>query len=494
MSATIRLSWALALTAVATAAPVSPLAAQQAQYEVTVGRDPRVLTVTATVPAHDGVLIMTPWGYPPTVKRGWAAFVEGLEVRSGGRPVTIVPTDSTAWRVDAPDGATLQLAYTVRLTHDQYDWDPAGGVDARPAALDSAVVWMTKAFIIAPPIDVLDAMVRFNVPSGDRVSAPWQPVTGRDATFRTTSLEELYNNTVVIGRHIHRELRAGDLQVVLAVDLAMAAEDAGITDVLSRAIATYREILGGPVRSRYLVALRRDAVDDGEAFTSSFVQVFRESPEPASAIVWANTLVHELFHVSTAQLVAVDQATVEWFNEGFTEYMASRTLVRLGAISPATWRQKLAFYLSRAESTRIWDRERPTLTAAGAAKGRNWRWIYGGGAALAAHLDIMLRVESEGQKSLDDVFRVMHRRFGVTGRQYTGADVAAAVAEVSGRDWSAFFATYVDGPAPSLPLPEALARTGIRTSQFADEFYLEPVADPTPAQQALLRAVMGPLR
>lgn len=219
--------------------------------------------------------------------------------------------------------------------------------------------------------------------------------------------------------------------------------------------------------------------------------MFRHPPEPARAVVWANTLVHELFHVSTDQLVAADQSTVEWFNEGFTEYMASRTLARLGAITQAEWRQKLAFYLSRGESTRIWDRERPTLTAAGAAKGRNWRWIYGGGATLAAHLDIMLRVDSDGRVSLDDVFRVLHRRFGVTGTPYTGADVAAAVAEVSGRDWSAFFATYVDAPAPPLPLPEALERLGLRTNQFADEFYVEPVADPTAAQRALRRAVSG---
>jgi predicted metalloprotease with PDZ domain len=484
----IRLGTAIAI---AVALSASPANAEQAQYEVTIGRDPRVLMVTARIPARGGVLTMAPWGYPPAVQRGWAAFIEKLEVRSGGRRLEAVPAAPAAWKVDAPDGTTLDLVYLVRLTHDQHDWDPAGGVDARPAVLDSAVVWMTKAFIIAPPIEALGATVQFRVPSGDRVSTPWEPVGQGEATFRTTSLDELYNNTVVIGRHIHRELSAGDLRVVLAIDPAMAAQDAGVTDLLSRAIAAYGEIVGGPVRSRYLVALRRDVVDDGEAFTSSFVQVFRHEPVPSRAVVWGNTLVHELFHVSTRQLVPADQSTVEWFNEGFTEYMASRTLVRLGAISPAEWRQKLGFYLSRAEATRIWDRERPTLAAAGADKMRNWRWIYGGGAALAAHLDILLRAESAGRVSLDDVFRLMHRRFGMTGRPFTGADVVAAVTEVSGRDWSAFFATYIDGPAPSLPLPDALERIGLATSQFGDEFYLVPVATPTPAQRALHRAVTG---
>ena len=480
-----------AILATVLTAGALPAAAQQARYDLRVGEDPRVLTVTATVTAHDGILTMTPWGYPPSVERGWAAFVEGLEVRSGGRQLARTPVEPTGWRVATPDGTLLDLRYTVRLTHDHHDWDPAGGIDARPAALDSAVVWMTKAFIIAPPIDQLEAEVRFTVPDGDRVSTPWQAVAGTTNSFRTTSLDELYNNTVVIGRHIHRELRAGDLRVVLALDPAMAAQDAGITDILSRAISAYRDILGGPVRSRYLVALRRDAVDDGEAFTSSFVQVFRNAPEPARAVVWANTLVHELFHVGTDQLVAEDQATVEWFNEGFTEYMASRTLVRLGVITPAQWRQKVGFYLSRAESTRIWDRERPTLTDAGAAKGRNWRWIYGGGASIAAYLDIMLRAESDGRASLDDVFRVMHRRFGVTGKTYVGADVVAAVSEVAGRDWSPFFAQYVNAPAPTLPTAAALERLGFVVNTFADEFFIEPVARPTAGQLALRRAIIG---
>ncbi|HPF61136.1 MAG TPA: hypothetical protein PLI93_03660 [Gemmatimonadales bacterium] len=466
----------------------SPLTAQHARYDVRVGSDPRTLSVRATVPARDSVLTMTPWGYPPSLARGWAAFVEGLEVRAGGQVMTTEPVEPTGWRVDVADGTPLELRYTIRLRHDDHDWDPAGGVDARPAVLDSAVVWMTKAFIIAPPIETLAATVRFVVPDGEQASTPWEPVASAPG-FRTTSLDELYNNTVVIGRHLHREMRAGDLRVILALDPAMATEDAAITDLLSRAIAAYRDILGDPGRSRYLVALRRDAVDDGEAFTSSFVQVFRHPPEASRAVVWANTLVHELFHVSTAQLTPADQATVEWFNEGFTEYMASRTLVRLGAISEAAWRQKLAFYISRGESSRIWDRERPTLAAAGEEKGRNWRWIYGGGAALAAYLDIVLRAESGGRASLDDVYRVMHRRFGVTGIPYTGADVAAAVSEVAGRDWTPFFATYIDGAAPPLPLPEALERLGIQAAQFADEVYLEPVAEPTPAQLALRRAI-----
>jgi predicted metalloprotease with PDZ domain len=471
-----------------------PLASQEARYEIRVGASPRQLSVRAFVSARDGRLVMAPWGFPPALERGWATFVDRFEVRAAGQLLQVTPGEAGSWRVGVPDGTALELSYSVNLTHDAHDWDPAGGVDARPAVLDSAVVWITKAFIIAPPIDSLTATVRFVVPDGDRVSAPWMPVEGASHAFRTTSLDELYDNAMVIGRHLHRELREGDLRVVLAIDPAMAAEDAAVTDILARAVQAFRQILGGPVRSSYLVALRRDVVDDGEAFTSSFVQVFRQPPDSARAVVWAGTLVHELFHVSTAQLDAVDQSTVEWFNEGFTEYMASRTLVRLGVITPAEWRQKLAFYLSRAESTRIWDRERPPLATAGAEKMRNWRWIYGGGASLAAYLDIVLRDESAGRVGLDDVFRLMHERFGRTGRRYTGADVIQAVGDVSGRDWNDFFTTYVLGNALALPLPEALSRLGILTNQFADEFYLTPVAAPTPRQQVLLSAISGQVR
>jgi len=83
-------------------------------------------------------------------------------------------------------------------------------------------------------------------------------------------------------------------------------------------------------------------------------------------------------------------------------------------------------------------------------------------------LDLEIRAATHGTKSLDDVMRLMYRKFYESpatsyylhGRGYTEADILNAVNQVSGADFAPFFQKYVAGTAP-LPYNETFAKAGL---------------------------------
>ena len=135
--------------------------------------------------------------------------------------------------------------------------------------------------------------------------------------------------------------------------------------------------------------------------------------------------------------------------------------------------------------------DKPSLVEAGMDKQHNWLLIYGGGASVALMLDIEIRSITDGQKSLDNVMRLMDKRFGDTGKTYTTKDVLAIVNEVSGQDFTNFFEQYVMGNSGLPPFEKTLAKVGLRLNQFADEYYINILEQPSPRQKALLSGLMG---
>ena len=109
---------------------------------------------------------------------------------------------------------------------------------------------------------------------------------------------------------------------------------------------------------------------------------------------------------------------------------------------------------------------------------------YNKGALLGMLLDLEIRSDTQGQKSLDDVMRAMYHRFYEApapgppdreshaepygkGRGYQEKDILEAASAVAGRDLGQFFERYVHGTAP-LPYAETLALAGLRL-QIAPE-------------------------
>ena len=70
---------------------------------------------------------------------------------------------------------------------------------------------------------------------------------------------------------------------------------------------------------------------------------------------------------------------------------------------------------------------------------------YDKGAILGLLLDLEIRKQSKGSKSLDDVMRYLYTEFFKKNRNYTPADFQKAAELAAGSSLETFFAKYVRG-------------------------------------------------
>ena len=453
-----------------------PLCAEEAAYHLIFDqKDFKRITVEATLTAADSSLKMIDWGYPSQLERGWAEFVRDLQVSHHGQALVPVPVAGGGWKVAVADGSPLQLRYTVEISHDRYNWDEGGGNDSRPAIVGNTLFCITKALFIYAGPDSLPATVKITAPADWRFSTPWTPDPQQPGAWRCRDLYHLADNVVVIGQQSQRIIQDGNMQIILAIDPAMDQDFPMISDILARQLGAYRKIFGQTPAARYLIALRRDPQDDGEAFNDSFIQVFANADLPHHKIGWANTFGHELFHYwnGAGRIQGADWRATQWFTEGFTDYFSSLVLARNGIIPEEVWFKKLERYFAR-----YWvmynkfPEGRLSLAEAGKDKNRNWLLVYGGGATLAFLLDVQMRQRSGGEVGLDRVMRLMDERFGESQRGFTLEDFIAVVDEASGPGLESFIRTYVEGNTQMPPVAEIARRIGLNVTQFADEFYI----------------------
>jgi predicted metalloprotease with PDZ domain len=450
--------------------------------------DQRTARVEAEITIEEQTLRMAPWGHP-YLPQGWATFVRNLEVTDQqGMPVSFEDAgDETwgAWKVDAKDGARLKLQYETEFSQDEYDWYDAGGQDSRPSLSNGALFLVTKALFIYSP-STSAAEIEIVVPESWTISSPWPVVAGFQNKFTADSWISLVNNALVVGEHRQRVLSDGDMTIVLALDERLSTSVDLFDQTFRKQLGAYRKLFDGTPKSRYLVTIRIADEDDGESFENSFNQVITPGRIDQRAIVWANTMGHELFHYWNGNhvLVGAEKKNVEWFGEGFTEYYSSLTLLRTGLIDEDLWFRKLETYLARyIITTSMWPVDTVSLVDAGQDKIKNWLRIYGGGATMALVLDIEIRSATNGKRGLDDVMRMLKQRFADPGARYRVGDILDAINSVSGKDFTSFFDAHITGTEEQLDIAVILRKAGINTEQFSDELYLSRMTNPSPLQK-----------
>lgn|GEM_PF-1319495 len=141
-----------------------------------------------------------------------------------------------------------------------------------------------------------------------------------------------------------------------------------------------------------------------------------------------NVYLHEYVHTRQSYRPAAD---MRWFREASAEYYAARLSYERGAISERQLRGHLDGGPSRATLTdpATWDSDGVP---------------HHKGARALAVLDAKIRAETDGHRSLEDVFRRVNRHDG----SVTYADFAQAVNEVAGTSLDGWLDRHVAGDRP----------------------------------------------
>ncbi len=208
---------------------------------------------------------------------------------------------------------------------------------------------------------------------------------------------------------------------------------------------------------------------------------FSENKMQESYIRFLGLMSHEYFHLwNVKRIKPVNFLTYDlsqeidtqllWLFEGFTSYYDDLTLVRSGVISVEQYLDLLAQSLTRVYSGQ--GRLKQTVTdSAKDAWTKFYRQdenapnaivsYYTKGALVALALDLTIRQETAGTKSLDDVMRALWQRHGVPNIGVVPNEVEALMSEVCGLSLADFFQTALRS-TEDLPVARLLESVGIQ--------------------------------
>jgi len=421
--------------------------------------DPPRFAVIADLPIEGDRLTMAdsyPAELPAMAAGGWPTLVSDLIASdAAGRPVKLVRAKDQGWQLAQVISGRVRLTYIVDFAL----FAKAGW----PSPLESAIADGDTAAVCARALFVTTAAmsgadVRIEPPARWRVAAPWPASTAVHGAYRAATTTDLTDNFIAFSTRPADVVTAAGFQLQITAMGHWRPLRPLIRRALRAIVTREVALMNYQQRDSYNVVLVPMPDTGGEAYRQSFVYAFKD-PTPANRAIWLNTMAHEIFHYwNYARLQGADYASTQWFQEGFTEYVANWTLVGSGLVSPQVFLDKLATHVANARKLTT------TLEAIGTRKGPP---LYSAGALVAFSFDIMIRRATAGRRNLGDFFRNLWRYTGAGTRKYAWADIEAALRGTANADWQGFYARHIRGREP-LPLDSVFDAAGLRLGHGPD--------------------------
>jgi len=428
--------------------------------------------------------------------REFARHVVSIAAHSGTRAVRLRKLDKHTWqaaRCDAP----LVLVYRV------YAWD----LSVRAAHLDASHGFFngSSVFLRAIGQEERPCHVLIEPPAG-RAYADWRVATTlpRDGAplhgfgrYRAADYDELIDHPVEMGRFTLASFEAGGARHEIAITGRHDADTARLCRDLARVCAEQIRLFEPRTRrapvDRYLFQVM--AVGDGyggleHRSSTALICARTDLPwrglrgVPDSYRTFLGLASHEYFHtwnvkrIKPAAFAPYDlqqenYTRLLWVFEGFTSYYDDLMLVRSGVIDRESYLAVLARTISgvmRGPGRRLqsvadsgfdaWikyyrqDENSPNAISS----------YYAKGALVALALDLTIRARTAGARSLDDVMRLMWRRYGrdffAQRRGVAEDEFPRLLEEATGLRLDAQIRSWAYGTA-ELPLARLLKESGV---------------------------------
>ncbi len=469
------------------------------------------LTVDVALTRAPVELALPAWIPGSYMIREFARNIVSISASVRGRPVTLTKTGKHGWTAPAVDGPLV-------VSCEIYAWD----LSVRAAHLDRSHAFFngTSVFLRVRGQEHRPCVVDIRRPPG-RGFAGWKVATslprapytaqGEFGTYWAPDYDELIDHPVELGTFRSATFEAGGAGHEVAItglvpnlDLERLLHD--LRAICESQIRLFEPVRGRAPFERYVFLVM--AVDDGygglehRASTALICRrnglpVLRAKPRrgrPAPDENEYRTFLglasHEYFHswnvkrikpAAFAPVYALDaevHTRLLWLFEGFTSYYDDLTLVRTGLMSREQYLEALAKSITSVQATPgrlrqsvaessfdAWTRYyRPDENSPNAIVS-----YYVKGSLVALALDLLIRSETKGRRSLDDVMRALWTRYGrdfyAGARQGLDEDGFVGIAErATGVPLAAPVRAWAYGTS-ELPLARLLSAAGIAVEQ-----------------------------
>jgi predicted metalloprotease with PDZ domain len=421
--------------------------------------------------------------------REFAKHVVRIRAQSSRRMLRMVKLDKNTWHVEPFDGP-------VTVTMEVYAWD----LSVRGAHLDT-----THAFFNGPSV-FLKVEGRENEPVEVEILRPkgvkyrnWGVATAMQrkgakpflfGTYEAADYDELIDHPVEMGTFELATFKAGGVQHDIAITGRHRADMRRLTKDLKKLCETQIEFFGAPApMDRYVFLIT--ALGDGYGgleHRASTALICARNDLPQEGMdklgggyrTFLGLASHEYFHTWNVKRIKpaaftpydLDQenyTTLLWAFEGFTSYYDDLLLVRSGLMPRNTYLDRLGRNIT--SLLRGSGRKKQTV-----AESSFDAWIkyyrsdentpnagvsyYGKGSLIGLVLDLLIRDQTGGRKSLDDVMRALWKHYGMKGIGVPEDGIEKTAEQVTGLKLKRFFDQAVRSTA-DLPLQKLLVTVGV---------------------------------
>jgi predicted metalloprotease with PDZ domain len=402
--------------------------------------------------------VWTPGSY---LVREYARHVQDFSVATaGGKALEWEKVNKNTWSIDTGDAREIVVKYRVYSNE----------LTVRTNELNDEHAFWNNAALLMFPAGHLSA------PSTVKVEpyGKWKVATGLPAvansthTFRASNFDVLYDSPFEVSdyREISFDVKGKPHRFVMTgegnYDLKQLAADT--TKIVEEAYKIFGELPYDDYT--FIVNLRGGG--GLEHLNSTALQWNRFGFKPQSRYSGFLSLVaHEYFHLWNVKRIRPDAlgpfdyenenyTKLLWVAEGGTAYYEGILLRRAGLMTDKELLDSKASTIEQLQN-------RPGRFETSLEEASLDAWIkyyrqdenavnnqisyYDKGEIVNMMLDIVIRTESGGTKSLDDVMRYLYTEFYKKNKNYTPEDFQKAAEMAAGKSLDDFFSKYVRGEA-----------------------------------------------
>ncbi|HEY3037160.1 MAG TPA: PDZ domain-containing protein [Pyrinomonadaceae bacterium] len=458
------------------------------------------------------VLIMPVWTPGSYLIREFERHVQDFAANdASGRPLVWEKTNKDSWRITTNGSRDWRASYRVY----------ANELSVRTNEVNSDHAFWNNAALLMYPAGLLNAPSTLHVlaPQPWKIATGLPAIPGQKNTFRAENFDILYDSPVEVSNFKTLSFEVKGVPHRIVIDGEGNYDPEKMRADVKKIVETEVELMGGEIPYHdytFILHLRANTGGGLEHLNSTALGYprFGFGPEPKERGEGVNSagpgapplrtyrgflslVAHEFFHLWNVKRIRPDAlgpfdytkenyTKLLWVAEGFTDYYARLVLRRAGLISDKEFLKENARAFQNLQNT-------PGRLVMSAEESSFDTWIkyyrqdensvnsqvdyYDKGAILGLLLDLQIRRQSRGTKSLDDVMRYLYAEFYKKNRNYTPQNFQQASELMAESSLESFFAKYVRG-RDELDYDSALAAAGLRLDRTAAADGTKAVAKP----------------
>ncbi|MGI8638416.1 MAG: M61 family metallopeptidase [Pyrinomonadaceae bacterium] len=416
----------------------------------------RVQSASLPAQAEIKMPVWTPGSY---LIREYARHIQDFAVKdAGGNTLDWRKINKNTWQIDTKGANEIVINYKVY----------ANELTVRTNELNADHAFFTNAAVLMFPKDFLNAPSTLKVvPFGDwKIATGLPKVEGQTNTFRAENFDILYDSPFEVGNFLEVPFVVDGIPHRYVIEGEGNYDTKKIAQDTAKIIEQAKAIFGELPYKDYTFILNLRGGGGLEHLNSTALQWQKFGFKPESRYkAFLNLVAHEYFHLWNVKRIRPDAlgpfdyehenyTRNLWIAEGGTAYYESILLRRAGLISDKDVLDSKVAVIKALQN-------RPGRFETSLEDASFDAWIkyyrqdensinnqisyYDKGELVNFLLDVEIRKDSSGAKSLDDVMRYLYNEFFKKGKNYMPADYQKTAEMMAGKSLDEFFRQYVRG-------------------------------------------------